>query len=154
MPAEIGQLTSLKELNLNDNQLTSVPAEIGQLAALRQLFLNCNQLTSVPAEIGQLTSLTELWPRRQSADEPAGGDRAAHVAGGVDERAGGDRSAQTQLFLHHNQLTSVPAEIGQLTSLTHLFLDGNQLTNVPAAIRELRAAGCHVYLDDGVTVDE
>ena len=58
------------------------------------------------------------------------------------------------LKLTGNQLTSVPAESGQLTALTHLFLDGNQLTNVPAAIRELRAAGCYVYLDDGVTVDE
>ena len=41
-----------------------------------------------------------------------------------------------------------------LTSLKALGLSGNQLTSVPAAIRELIAAGCHVYLDDGVTVDE
>ena len=41
-------------------------------------------------------------PQRQSADERAGGDRAAHVAEGVD--------------LGSNQLTSVPAT-GQLTSL-------------------------------------
>ena len=46
------------------------------------------------------------------------------------------------------QLTSVPAEIGQLTSLTGLYLSGNRLTSLPAAIRELRsgrllrAAGC------------
>jgi leucine-rich repeat protein SHOC2 len=45
----------------------------------------------------------------------------------------------------------LPAEIGQLTSLTGLYLDGNQLTSVPAAIR---AAGCRVYLDAGVTFDE
>jgi hypothetical protein len=32
-----------------------------------------------------------------------------------------------------------------------LYLDGNQLTSVPAAIR---AAGCRVYLDAGVTFDE
>ena len=74
MPADIGQLTSLEELNLNCNQLTSVPAEIGQLAAL-ELYLGNqleraggieapsldvdlkNQPTSVPAEIGQLTPL-------------------------------------------------------------------------------------------------
>ena len=33
-------------------------------------------------------------------------------------------------------------------------LHGNQLTSLPAAIRELRAAGCNVYVDDGVTFDE
>ena len=58
------------------------------------------------------------------------------------------------LWLDVNQLTSVPAEIGQLTSLEVLNLSGNQLTSVPAAIRELRAARCHVDLDDSVTVDE
>ena len=52
------------------------------------------------------------------------------------------------------QLTSLPAEIGQLTSLKELHLTDNPLTSVPTAVRELRAAGCTVGLDDGVTVDE
>ena len=60
VPAEIGQLTSLKMLSFWNNQLTSVPAEIGQLTSLTHLTLGFNQLTSVPAEIGQLTSLTVL----------------------------------------------------------------------------------------------
>ena len=47
-------------LHLTDNQLRSVPAEIGQLASLRELYLYGNQLTSVPVEIGQLTSLKKL----------------------------------------------------------------------------------------------
>ena len=53
---------------------------------------------------------------RQSADECAGGDRAAHVADG-------------SWTSGRNQLTSVPAEIGQLTSLTELYLTSNQLTS-------------------------
>ena len=57
VPAEIGQLTSLRQLNLDGNQLTSLPAEIGQLTSLTRLDLHGNQLTSLPAEIGQLTSL-------------------------------------------------------------------------------------------------
>ena len=73
---------------------------------------------AVPAEIGQLTSLKRL-------------------------------------YLYDNQLTSLPAEIGQLTSLRELNLYGNRLRSVPAAaIRKLRAAGCVVWLDDGVTFDE
>ena len=35
VPAEIGRLSALRELNLGDNQLTSMPAEIGQLTSLR-----------------------------------------------------------------------------------------------------------------------
>ena len=74
MPAEIGQLTSLEWLYLNDNQLTSVPAEIGQLTSLVELDLHNNQLTSVPAEIGQLTSLKGLDLGYNRADERAGCD--------------------------------------------------------------------------------
>ena len=58
---------------------------------------------AVPAEIGRLSALRVL-ASPQSADEPAGGDRAAHLADGV--------------VPHRNQLTSLPAEIGQLTSLS------------------------------------
>ena len=66
----------------------------------------------------------------------------------------GQLTSLDTLDLYDNQLTSVPAEIGQLTSLTGLWLDSNELTSLPAAIRELRAAGCYVQLDAGVRVDE
>ena len=66
----------------------------------------------------------------------------------------GQLTSLTRLALYANKLTSVPAEIGQLTSLTQLYLHGNsnKLTSLPAAIRELRAAGCYVQLDAGVTL--
>jgi len=140
MPAVIGQLTLLERLNLEDNQLTSLLAEIGQLASLRELNLRGNQLTSVPAEIGQLTSLRELSLL---------GNELTSLPAEIWQL----RSMET-LYLLDNKLTSLPAEIGQLTSLRELHLRENQLTSVPAAIRKLRAAGCRVYLDDDVTVDE
>ena len=39
--------------------------------------------------------------------------------------------ALTDLCLHNNRLTSVPAEIGKLTSLKRLHLTRNRLTSVP-----------------------
>ena len=54
MPAEIGQLTSLRGLYLDGNNLTSVPADIGRVTSLRVLDLQGNQLTSVPAAIREL----------------------------------------------------------------------------------------------------
>ena len=140
VPAEIGQLTSLDRLWLDGNQLTSLPAEIGQLTSLTELNLGGNQLTSVPTEIGQLTSLRSL---------NLGQNQLTSLPGEI-----GQLTSLRGLRLYHNRLTSVSAEIGQLTSLKALSLESNQLTNLPARIRELRAAGCEVYMDDGVTFDE
>ena len=86
------------------------------------LNLGCNQLTNLPAEIGQLTSLSGCT-QLQSADELAGGDRAARVA--------------EAFVLSNNKLTSLPAEIWQLTSLRDLYLSDNRLTSLPAEIGQL-----------------
>ena len=51
VPAEIGNLTSLTNLELAANELTgSIPVEIGNLTSLSYLYLYDNQLTSIPAE--------------------------------------------------------------------------------------------------------
>ena len=128
-------------LMLEDYSLTgAVPAEIGRLSALRVLILSVNELTSLPAEIGQLTSLEWL---------SLYGNELTSVPAEI-----GQLTSLRKLHLFLNQLTSVPAEIGQLTSLRELFLRGNQLTTLPARIRELRAAGCEVHMNNGVTFDE
>lgn len=57
---EIGQLTSLKTLNLKNNKLVILPPEIGQLTKLKILNLQNNELTWLPSEIGQLTHLKLL----------------------------------------------------------------------------------------------
>ena len=46
------------------------------------------------------------------------------------------------MLLYNNQLTSVPAEIGQLTSLEELYLWNNRLTSVPAEIGQLTSLAC------------
>jgi hypothetical protein len=63
IPSEIGNLTNLTSLNLSNNQLTgSIPSEIGNLTNLERLWLNDNQLTgSIPPEIGNLTNLERLY---------------------------------------------------------------------------------------------
>jgi hypothetical protein len=140
VPAVIGQLTSLKSLHLSENDLSSLPAEIWQLSSLEVLYLERNDLTSLPAEIGQLSSLEVLYLSCNDLTS-----LPAEV---------GQLTSLEVLDLSTNQLTSMPAEIGQLTSLKWLDLGWNRLTSVPAAIRELRAAGCVVNMDEGMTFDE
>ncbi len=54
IPKEIGKLTNLRYLSLNNNQLTGeIPKEIGKLINLQFLGLSKNQLTGeIPKEIG------------------------------------------------------------------------------------------------------
>ena len=47
LPPEIGQLRTLRSLNVSRNRLTHLPIEIGQLSALRWLGLSNNQLTHI-----------------------------------------------------------------------------------------------------------
>ena len=123
VPPEIGQLTSLMMLHLNDNQLTAVPLEIGQLPKLEELYLYSNRLTSVPPEIGLLARLIEL---------ELGSNKLTAVPPEI-----GQLTELRALYLYNNQLTAVPSEIGQLTRLIKLELDGNQLTAVPPEIWQL-----------------
>jgi hypothetical protein len=49
------------------------------------------------------------------------------------------------LDLFNNNLTSLPAEIGQLASLKRFYFSNKKLMSVPASIiNELRARGCNV----------
>jgi len=125
LPAEIGQLAALTQLNLSDNRLTTLPSEIGQLSALTWLNLSNNHLTTLPAEIGQLAALTQL----NLSD-----NRLTTLPSEI-----GQLSALTWLNLFNNHLTTLPAEIGQLAALAQFNLSGNRLTTLPSEIVQLSA---------------
>ncbi|MFX0139847.1 MAG: leucine-rich repeat domain-containing protein, partial [Candidatus Hodarchaeota archaeon] len=54
LPESIGNLSSLKELDLRDNKLTTLPESIGNLSSLKELDLRDNKLTTLPESIGNL----------------------------------------------------------------------------------------------------
>ena len=61
LPSEIGQLTKLEELYLDNNFLAALSPEIGRLTKLRTLGLGNNRLTRISENLGQLTALTALY---------------------------------------------------------------------------------------------
>jgi hypothetical protein len=124
LPVDLSGLTALKNLNLGRNKLTSLPAGIGMLTALRQLNLEFNALTSLPAEMGLLTAMTHLSLYVNTSEVinfDHWGGRGKKIA--LAALAG---IARTTLSLQR-----VPAELGRLTALRNLDLRLSGLTRMP-----------------------
>ncbi|MBN2003368.1 MAG: leucine-rich repeat domain-containing protein [Anaerolineae bacterium] len=132
LPAEVGQLTNLKTLDLGydenasgklKNSLTELPYEIGQLTNLQALDLSYNQLTALPKTVGQLTCLQTLnLNHNQLTTLP---------------EAIRQLTSLQKLNLTSNNLTALPEWIDRLTNLQQLDLCGNQLTLLPESISQL-----------------
>jgi hypothetical protein len=126
IPSSIGNLTNLVWLDLSNNQLTdSIPYSISNLVVnLVSLNLNNNQLTgSIPSFIGNLAPLQDLdLSFNQLVDS---------IPSSI-----GNLANLTYLYLNNNQLTrSIPSSIGNLANLQYLSLNNNQLTGrIPSSI--------------------
>lgn len=60
LPAIIGGMRNLRELEIQFGNLSSIPPEIGLLTKITELELNDNKLTSLPIEITNLAPIYEL----------------------------------------------------------------------------------------------
>ena len=138
IPAELGQLSSLRTFYLQNNGLTDrIPAELGQLDSLRHLYLSSNRLTgSIPAELGQLGSLEVLYLHENRLT-------------GVIPTELGQLASLRGLALNINNLTGViPAELGRLGSLEGIWLNSNELTGpIPPVLSRLTSLE-RLYLHD------
>ena len=69
LPDWVLQLTHLRELIVNYNQITTIPSGISNLQKLERLVINNNQLARVPKEIGFLTQLQNLEMRNNKVHD-------------------------------------------------------------------------------------
>jgi Leucine-rich repeat (LRR) protein len=60
LPAEIGALVNLKELDLSHNCLASLPAEFSALRRLAELDISHNELTTLPAGIKSFQQICQV----------------------------------------------------------------------------------------------
>ncbi len=125
LPAEIGELHNLTQLDLSGARLTNLPEEIGNLAHLTHLDLSGNWLPSLRPEIGNLTHLTFL-------------DLNGNVLRELPPEIG-HLTHLSDLSLNNNHLAALPWQIGNLTNLTHLDLFGNRLAELPPEFGNLRS---------------
>ncbi len=129
IPPELGNLTSLEELNLQSRGLTgSIPPELGNLTHLQSLDITSDRTLSggIPPELGSLTNLHHL-------------NLDYNNLTGLIPPELGNLTSLTYLRLARNKLTgAIPPELGNLTSLIFLYLYDNNLTgSIPPALGNL-----------------
>ncbi len=141
LPTEIGDLTSLYELDLSGNQLSGLlSTAISHLGGLNLTYLNLaeNLFTGpIPVEIGAFTTLSSLT----LASNPLSGSIPPEI---------GDLTNLGYLNLYDNQLTgSLPPELGSLTNLVSLGLFSNQISGcIPSSYAVFCSNGTNVNLVD------
>ncbi|XP_043204837.1 leucine-rich repeat neuronal protein 1-like [Amphibalanus amphitrite] len=140
--AELGRLTALRELRLDDNRLPAVPrgAPLRLLSQLRLLSMTRNGIRTMYEDAFRgLVSLEEL-------------SLATNKIGHIEDEAFSELQSLRTLNLSGNQLTTVsPAWFRQLANVTTLDLSGNRLRHMPvgvlggmAALRRLLLAENHI----------
>ncbi|GMN07104.1 hypothetical protein MTsPCn5_24930 [Croceitalea sp. MTPC5] len=119
IPAELGNLTELIDLDLSDQGGLSgtIPDSFGSLVNLEVLLLNDNQLSgAIPDVLGGLGNLTTLW-------------LSQNMLVGTIPVSLGNLTDLESLLLSDNQLTgTIPTEFGNLNNLMTLWLSRNQLS--------------------------
>lgn len=139
IPDNISTLVSIKELDLEKNELTSIPEGVKKLIRLRKLTLWDNKISNISLQPGDLPKLEEIelglneltaFPDDLSLIPNLKiisfyHNSISHISPGIKKLLRIDK-----LDLRGNKLSSLPDEFGELKTIRKLDLRENQLTSI------------------------
>ncbi|KAI3833424.1 hypothetical protein MKX03_019919 [Papaver bracteatum] len=133
IPQEIGELSSITDLELSTNYLTGpIPTYICNLSNLKVLYLHQNQLSgAIPRDIGRLRSLVQFIMHTNNL--------IGTVPTSLCNLSDGILPTLQYLYLFRNQLTGpIPKQLGECSNLLELDLSRNRLNgSIPDGIGNL-----------------
>lgn len=146
LPAQIGDLSALKVLDLSDNYKLGgqIPESLYDLHDLRVWKMRFSSVNgSLSPKIGQLTELDslELWGTPWDLTRPGfvAKDENTYLSGEIPAQIGQLRKATYIVLGRNNFSGEIPAEIGQLENLRYLDIARCRLSGeIPAQIGQLR----------------
>lgn len=118
----IGSLSKLKELDLNNNSVSKLPSEIGYLSALTELSADSNKLQRLPDELSFCDSLKTLSLRSNRIFELS----AEYIIPRL-----------VMLNISNNRLQTIPDAFGEMNYLRYLNIERNELKILPRSIMSL-----------------
>lgn len=124
IPAELSNLSSLRTLLLNDNQIIMPPEEISHLKNLECLSLEHNQLTLLPSLFSSLANSLQFL---NLSDNPF-----MYLPPVVSQLVN-----LRSLWLENVRLTSFPSDVCSIVSLERLSLAGNSISEIGEEIGNL-----------------
>jgi hypothetical protein len=119
LPEAIGNLTNLEALMVSGNALKALPGNIVKLKKLRILGLSTNALERLPEDIGEMPSLVEIH---------AGGNRLRELPVSL-----GKLRELVKLNVSNNRLSSLPIELKNIPNLQFLYLHDNPALGLTAS---------------------
>ncbi|XP_077848442.1 leucine-rich repeat-containing protein 2 isoform X4 [Macaca mulatta] len=144
LPAEIGCLKNLKELNVSFNHLKSIPPELGDCENLDRLDCSGNlELMELPFELSNLKQVTFVdISANKFSSVPICVLRMSNLQwldisnnNLIDLPQDIDRLEELQSFLlYKNKLTYLPYSMLNLKKLTLLVVSGDHLVELPTAL--------------------
>jgi Leucine-rich repeat (LRR) protein len=124
LPEWLGDLKSIRELDVGGNELSVLPEELAELKDLTKLNISMNELSALPEWLGDLKSIREL---------DVGGNELSVLP---EELA--ELKDLTKLNISRNELNALPEWLEELKSLRELDVSGNKLDVFPEGLAELK----------------
>ena len=167
LPAELGNLSRLRELRLRDNRLSGeIPPELGNLSNLEVLSLVRNRLSGpIPPSLGNLATLKKLsiWGNELNGEIPsalANLSELTHFSVAVNELTGeipswlGGLPYLRSIHMGENRLTgAIPDNLAKLTNVDYFNVNRNRLTgDIPSWLADFPLG--QLYLNDNQLTGE